>query len=179
VVVVGVPLLGDRRRLADVMPGVTLDMVQLRPERHLRLLVHDPEVLALIVRAVIAMAHGEEPAPEARATAGALQRWLPPTALDQLGTVGRRLREEGHDVTRLAAQWMRAADLTAGRVALALTGDLERTMAAVEARAADENAARGAVRELVWASITDELWTVRDRVIASGANTPARGVATL
>ncbi|MDB4971161.1 MAG: Tetratricopeptide 2 repeat protein [Myxococcales bacterium] len=179
VLVIGVPLLGDRRRMADLVPAVALDMAQLRPERNLRLFVHDPDVLALIMRAVMAVAHDEEPAPEAKVTAAALERWLPPVALDQLSVVGRRLREEGHDVTRLAAQWLRAADLTAARAALVLTGDLERTMAAVEARASDENAARGATRELIWASITDALWTVRDRIIAAGAPMAPRTAASV
>jgi hypothetical protein len=176
VVVIGVPLLGDRRRMADLVPAVALDMVQLRPERNLRLFVHDPEVLALIMRAVVAVAHDEEPAPEAKVTASALKRWLPPVALDQLVLIGRRLRIDGHDLTRLAAEWLHAADLTAARAALVITGDLERTMAAVEARASDDNAARGATRELIWASITDELWTVRDRVIhaAEAPRLPSR-----
>jgi tetratricopeptide (TPR) repeat protein len=173
-VVVGRPLLGDTRRMVDLVPAVALDLVQLKPERNVRVLVHDPNVLAVLLRAVIALAYDEEPDADARLTAAALKRWLQPVVLDQLGVVGRRLREDGRDLVRLAAQWLRAADLTAARVALVLTGDLERTMAAVEARAADESAARAAVPQLVFASITDELWTVRQRLVTAAAESAER-----
>lgn len=164
--IAGLPLLGDRRRMVDLVPAMALELAQLRPERSLRLLVHDPNVLAVVVRAAVAVAHDEEPSSDAKLTAAALKRWLSPVALDQLGVVGRRLRQEGREPAQLAATWLRAADLTAARAALVLTGDLARTLAAVESRAADPNAAREATRELVWASITDELWTVRRRILA-------------
>lgn len=163
--VAGLPLLGDRRRMPDLVPSVALDLAQLRPERSLRLLVHDPAVLAVVIRAAIAVAHDEEPSPDAKLTAAALKRWLSPVALDQVGVVGRRLRQEGREPLALAAAWLRAADLTAARATLVLTGDLPRTIAAVEARAADGNAARDATRELIWSSVTDELWSVRKRIV--------------
>jgi hypothetical protein len=163
--VAGLPLLGDRRRMVDLVPSVALDLAQLRPERNLRLLVHDPSVLAVVIRAAIALAHDEEPSAEAKLTAAALKRWLSPLALDQLSIVGRRLRQDERDPLKLAASWLRAADLTAARATLVLTGDLGRTMAAVETRAADPNAARDATRELVWASVTDAIWSVRKRIV--------------
>jgi tetratricopeptide (TPR) repeat protein len=178
-VVVGMPLLGDARRMIDILPAVALDLVQLRPERNARVLIHDPNVLAVLMRAVVALAYDEEPEADARETAAALKRRLQPVVLDQLGVVGRRLREDGRDFVRLAAAWLRAADLTAARVALVMTGDLPRTIAAVEARAADENAARAAVLELTWASITDALWTVRERIVAAAAESAERARASV
>jgi tetratricopeptide (TPR) repeat protein len=173
-VVVGRPLLGDTRRMVDLLPAVALDLVQLKPERNLRVLVHDPNVLAVIMRAVIALAYDEEPEPDVRVTATAFKRWLQPVVLDQLNVIGRRLREDGRDLLRRGAQWLRAADLTAARAALVLTGDLERTMAAVEARAADESAARAALLELVRASVSDEIWTVRQRIVVAAAESAER-----
>jgi hypothetical protein len=178
-VVVGLPLLGDARRTADLVPAVALDLVQLRPERNARVLIHDPNVLAGLMRAVIALAYDEEPEADARVTAAALKRWLQPVVLDQLSVVGRRLREDGRDLVRLAASWLRAADLTAARFALVMSGDLERTIAAVEARAADESAARAAVPELVCASISDALWTVREHIVAAAAENAQRAHATV
>jgi hypothetical protein len=178
-VVVGRPLLGDGRRMVELVPAVALDLVQLKPERNVRVLVHDPNVLAVLMRAVIALAYDEEPEADARVTASALKRWLQPVVLDQLAVVGRRLREDGRDLVRLGAQWLRAADLTAARVALVLSGDLERTIAAVETRAADESAVRAAVPELVWASISDELWTVRQRIVTAAAQSAERARASL
>jgi hypothetical protein len=172
-------MLGDRRRMIDLVPAVALEAAQLRPERCMRVLLHDPAVLALVMRAVIAVACDETPSPEARLTAAALKHRLTPVALDQLGVIGRRLREDTRDPARRAAEWLRAADLTAARAALALTGDLPRTMDAVEARASGPQAARDAIRELVWASITDELWTVRKQLVASGARPAAVAAAVL
>jgi tetratricopeptide (TPR) repeat protein len=178
-VVVGRPLLGDGRRMVDLLPAVALDLVQLRPERNLRVLVHDPNVLAVIMRAVIALAYDEEPEPDARVTAQAFKRWLQPVVLDQLAVVGRRLREDGRDLVRRGAQWLRAADLTTARAALVLTGDLPRTIAAVEARAADEGAARAALLELVRASVSDELWAVRQQLVTAAAESAERARASI
>jgi predicted Zn-dependent protease len=165
--VIGLPLLGDRRRFGDLVAPLALEAALLRPERHLRLLVGEPRALALLLRAVIALAHDEAPTAGEAVTAAALKRRLPPLALDQVGVIGRRLRDEGRDLTQLAASWLRAADLTAARAALAITGDLERTIDAVEACAASPAAARAAEHELIWASVTDELWTVRKRLEAA------------
>jgi hypothetical protein len=165
-VMIGRPLLGDSRRLPDLAPAAALDLAQLRPERNLRILIQDPSVMALVLKAVIAIAHDEQPEPEAKSTTAALRKWLHPVALDQLGVVGRRLRQDGRDLTKMAAQWLYAADLTAARATLVITGDLQRTVAAVESRAADERSAAAVALELIWASTTDELWRVRNRLMA-------------
>jgi hypothetical protein len=132
--------------------------------------VGDASLLALLLRAVVKVAHDEAPSADEAVTAAALKRWLLPVALDQLGTVGRRLREEGRDLTQVAAGWLRAVDLTAARTVLAITGDLERTIDAVQSCAASANSAREAKHELVWASITDELWAVRPRLAVAPAS---------
>ena len=167
--VVGLPLLGDRRRAAELVAPLALELALLRPERRLRLLVPDASVLALLLRATVSVACDEPPAPELAVTAAGLRRWLAPPALEQIGVVGRRLRDGGRDLGRVAAEWMRAADLTAARAALVVTGDLPRTLAAIEACALDPATVRHAVGELVWASITDEVWTTREALLASPA----------
>jgi hypothetical protein len=163
--VVGLPLLGDRRRLVELLPPLALQMALLRPDRMLRLLVADAGVLTLLLRATVAVACDEAPAAELTVTAAALRHSLPPLALDQLGVIGRRLREQGRDLSRVATAWLRAADLTAARAALVLTGDLPRTLAAVEACAFDPAGLRQALGEIVWASVTDEVWVTRQRMI--------------
>jgi tetratricopeptide (TPR) repeat protein len=164
--VIGLPLLGDRRRLGDLLPPLTLQMAQLRPERMLRLLVADAEVLEMLLRATVSVACDEPAAPELAVTTAALRHSLLPLALDQLGVIGRRLRDQGRDLGRVAAEWLRAADLTAARAALVLSGDLPRTLAAVEACAFDPAGLRQALGELVWVSVTDEVWVTRERLIA-------------
>jgi tetratricopeptide (TPR) repeat protein len=168
--VIGLPLLGDRRKMDELVAPLALEAALLRPERALRLLIGDPNALALMLRAVIAVAHDETPAPGEAVTAAALRRWLQPLALDQLNVVGRRLREEGGELIHRANGWLRAADLSAARAALAITGDLERTLAALEECAANPRVARAARHELVWASVTDELWTVRRRLQVAPAS---------
>ena len=171
--VCGLPLLGDRRRLADLLPPLALQAALLRPERMLRLLVADAGVLTLLLRATVSVACNEPGSAELAVTAAALKRSLPPLALDQLGVIGRRLRDQGRDLARVAADWMRAADLTAARAALVLTGDLPRTLAAVEACAFDPAGLRHALGELVWASVTDEVWVTRERLVAEAMSAPA------
>lgn len=173
--VVGLPLLGDRRRVQDLVPALALEVAQLRPERYLRLLVPDAAALALVLKAVVAVSLGEEPGAGVQETAAALKRHLQPVALDQLTLVGRRLGERSDELVQIAAAWLRAADLTAARAALALTGDLERTVQSVEAMASSPAAARAAVVDLVWASITHELWTVRRRLLQHAAGRAGAG----
>ncbi|MCU1279969.1 MAG: uncharacterized protein JWM53_3515, partial [bacterium] len=173
--VVGLPLLGDRRRLGELLPPLALQMALLRPDRMLRLLVADAEVLTMLLRATVSVACDEPAAPELAVTTAALKHSLPPLALDQLGVIGRRLRDQGRDLARVAAEWLRGADLTAARAALVLSGDLPRTLAAVEACAFDPAGLRHALGELVWVSVTDEVWVTRERLVAGAAATASTG----
>jgi hypothetical protein len=163
--VIGLPLLGDRRRLGELLPPLTLQMALLRPERLLRLLVADAEMLTTLLRATVSVACNETTSAELAVTTAALRHSLPPLALDQLGVIGRRLRDEGRDLQRVAAAWLRGADLTAARAALVLSNDLPRTLAAVEACAFDPAGLRQALGELVWVSVTDEVWVTRERLV--------------
>jgi tetratricopeptide (TPR) repeat protein len=175
--VMGLPLLGDRRRLGELLPPLALQMAQLRPERMLRLLVADADVLTMLLRATVSVACNEPASADLAVTTAALKHSLPPLALDQLGVIGRRLRDQGRDLGRVAAEWLRGADLTAARAALVLSGDLPRTLAAVEACAFDPAGLRQALGELVWVSVTDEVWVTRERMIASAAAVPTAATA--
>ena len=174
-IVVGLPLVGDRRRLGELLPPLTLQMALMRPDRMLRLLVPDADVLTMLLRATVTVACDEPVAAELAVTTAALRHSLPPLALDQLGVIGRRLRDQGRDLSRLAAEWLRGADLTAARAALVLSNDLPRTLAAVEACAFDPAGLRHALGELVWVSVTDEVWVTRERLVA-GAHGTAESV---
>jgi len=173
--VVGLPLLGDRRRLGELLPPLTLQMALMRHDRILRLLVPDADVLTMLLRATVTVACDEPVAADLAVTTAALKHSLPPLALDQLGVIGRRLREQGRDLSRVAAEWLRGADLTAARAALVLSNDLPRTLAAVEACAFDPAGLRHALGELVWVSVTDEVWVTRERLI-TGAQTTVESV---
>jgi len=148
------------------LPPLTLQMALLRPDRMLRLLVADAEVLTMLLRATVSVACDEPATPELAVTMAALKHSLPPLAADQVRTIGRRLRDQGRDLSRVAAEWLRGADLTAARAALVLSNDLPRTLAAVEACAFDPAGLRHALGELVWVSVTDEVWVTRERLVA-------------
>jgi hypothetical protein len=141
----------------------------------LRLLVADADVLTMLLRATVSVACNEPAAADLAVTTAALKHSLLPLALDQLGVIGRRLRDQGRDLGRVAAEWLRAADLTAARAALVLSGDLPRTLAAVEACAFDPAGLRHALGELVWVSVTDEVWVTRERLIAGAAEAANAG----
>src|SRR4029079_15093304 len=53
---IGTPLLGDRRQPRDLYFPLALRLANLRPERMLRLALPDPSALALLIEAVIALA---------------------------------------------------------------------------------------------------------------------------
>jgi hypothetical protein len=107
--VIGLPLLGDRRRLGELLPPLTLQMALLRPERMLRLLVADAEVLTMLLRATVSVACDEPATPELAVTMAALKHSLTPLASDQLRTIGRRLRDQGRELGRVAVEWLRGA----------------------------------------------------------------------
>jgi len=169
---IGLPLLGDRRRLGELLPPLVLQMALFRPERMLRLLVADADVLTMLLRATVAVACNEPATAELAVTTAALKHSLPPLQLDQLGVIGRHLKEQKRDLSRVASEWLRGADLTAARAALVLSNDLPRTLAAVEACAFDPAGLRQALGELVWFSVTDEVWETRQRLV-EGANAVA------
>jgi hypothetical protein len=119
----------------------------------------------MLLRATVSVACDEPASAELAVTTAALKHSLSPLGLDQLGVIGRRLRDQGRDLGRVAAEWMRGADLTAARAALVLSNDLPRTLAAVEACAFDPAGLRQSLGELVWVSVTDEVWVTRERLV--------------
>ncbi len=164
---IGTPLLGDRRSQRDLLFSLSLRLVHLRPERLLRLALPDPAALSLLVQTVMALvAEGEGKGRTVPGrTAEALRAHLSPLAFDQMIGVGRHLVERGEDPGALVRRWLRATDLTAGRAALALSGDLPRALRALLAD--DQQAFAGQkerVLDLCWASATEEFLEVRARI---------------
>jgi golgin subfamily B member 1 len=96
----------------------------LRPERFLKYALRTPGALQMGVEVVLAMAAVpgfRVPAGQGAQLAAYLQREIPPAVVARLVDAGRALGERGGvDI----AKWVATMDLSAGRVALALSGDL-------------------------------------------------------
>jgi hypothetical protein len=93
-------------------------------------------------------------------------------ALDQVATVGHRLRDRGQGGRSedLARAWLVATELTAGRAALAVA-DLASCIRRLEAT----GASRERVVDLIWSSTTDEMDDIRTQLYskARAASDPA------
>jgi tetratricopeptide (TPR) repeat protein len=165
--VIGMPFLGDRRRVSDLLFPIAMRLANLSAERMLCLALPDPAALAVIIEAVIALsreADGKGTAAWSR-IGQTLRQHLTPVGFDQAVMVGRVLCERGDDSTALAKRWLRGAELTAARAAMVMTGDLH---GAIRVLAGDDQASYAEPGErmldLIWFSVTDAFFGVRARV---------------
>ena len=159
VLLVGLPMLGDRRTGGTLVFHAARLLSRLRPERILSLLAPQPAALGQLVNAAMNLDKNEP-------TQQSLRKALPAVDLDQVKTIGERLRARGIDAEVAVREWLHSADATATRVALALVGDLP-TCARLLATepGAQQNAARAQrVLELLAASISDELILTREHL---------------
>ncbi len=167
VLLMGTPLLGDRRRSSDLIVPVAMCLANLRPERLLRLALPDTTAIAYLIDVIRTLAtEGDGKGEAARSrTVTALRGGLSPVAFDQMIAVGRQLAERHEGAKVLAARWLAAADLTAARVAFALTGDLSSALQAIRAdRPSPFLDTSERLLDLIWSSVTDELSFVCARV---------------
>lgn len=160
--VVGRAMLGHRRDPRDLAFLFGRQIAHLRADRILRMVL-DPPQLTHVVKAAVALCDDAAPASgSVRETVGWLRANLSPIDRDQLTTIGARLRDRERSCEAMVAAWLRAADLTASRVGLALAHDLERCAALIarEPSAAPVASAEERVIDLAWSSISDELWSL-------------------
>ena len=166
----GAPLL-EATSESDAAVDLALALAQLRPERFARVLA-DAAALARVIDAALALAAGGAEAPGVAATLTLLRQTLSPVALDQVATVGHRLRERGL-VSRseeAAHAWLTATELTGGRAALVLT-DLATCARRLEATGASSER----IVDLIWSSTTDELHEIGERIYTA-ASSPGTAV---
>ena len=88
---------------------------------------------------------------------------VPHRARAQRGQIGARLRAQNARAERVALGWLRATDLTASRAAFALTGDLMACAKLIAAEPAGPHTLPPTERvtDLVWSSVTEDLFAVR------------------
>jgi len=162
---------GDDRALVF---SITQRLVDLRGDRFARLLCPRADELAAIVELALAMGSG---GPEAVAGTSNTARWLAetlrPIEIDQLTTIGARLAERGVDPARAAADWLDATDRVADRTAYLMCGDLATCVRAIEREPAARVTARDRILDLVWASVTEQMFAVLTRLERGAAEASA------
>jgi tetratricopeptide (TPR) repeat protein len=134
------------------------ELADLRTDRVARLLCPRPGELAQIVE--LALTLGDEP--DARAAQG--NRWvstaLHPVELEQVRTLGRRLRDKGLVPMTAALGWLAATERAADRIGLVVAGDLAACVRVLEREEAGDGER---ALELIWGSVTEEVLGVRFR----------------
>jgi hypothetical protein len=128
-------------------------LADLRSDRIARLFCPKSGDLTQIIE--IAMAPNNE-SPTARALAAS----LPAHELDQMRSIGARLRERGIDPARAALEWLAATERAADRIGFVVIGDIATCVRVLERDQSEENR----ILELVWSSITEEVLAARGRV---------------
>ena len=171
VFIVGQPLAGDKRPERELVFELARRAAHLRPERMLRYVLPQPAQLAHIIDAAMLMgemptekgASQPNPTGELAKTAQGFKRALTPVQLEQVASVGRKLRAAGVKSEAAALAWLQTSDLTASRAGLVLAGDLETCarLLAAEAQSASSLPAMQRLLDLVWSSVTEEMFAVR------------------
>jgi tetratricopeptide (TPR) repeat protein len=149
----------DPRELAFLLARQLAD---LRSDRIARLLCPRGGELAQIIELAMALPGHPDPGPPAAA------RWLAaalhPLERDRVSAIGARLREAGTHPLRAALDWLEATARAADRIGFVVAGDLASCCRALAGEVASLEPARDRVVELVWASVTDEVFAARARV---------------
>ncbi len=171
VLTLGQSLLDVQRVEREVLFELGRRVALLRPERFIRWLLPLPLELAHLLDAAMAISArpegGAPPTGELGKTTEGLRRDLSPVALDLVVSAGHRLRALKVQPDAAALAWLQASDLTASRVGLLLSGDVERCARLLKHEAAPPSARPPAQRvlDLIWSSVTEELFAARRHVI--------------
>jgi len=166
VFLVGHPFLVDKRPERDFIFDLGRRLAMMRPERLLRYALPDVAQLAHLVEATMTLTaekDGEKPilSPEMTQTTLGLKRMLTPVQQEQIFTIARKLK--GQRPTELVTAWLKATDLTGSRAGLAVAGDLETSarIVAADAASAQNHPTLQRLLDLVWSSVTEDVFVVR------------------
>jgi tetratricopeptide (TPR) repeat protein len=168
---------GDEQQLAFTLARQLAD---LRTDRIARLLCPRPGELAQIVELALAEREGAEGASSRDPATSHAARWLGsalhPMELEQVRSIGRRLRERALNPMTAALGWLAATERAADRIGFVVVGDLERCVRVLEHAPQASLHEADRVLDLVWASITEDLLVVRGRL--EGWAAPPRATAS-
>jgi tetratricopeptide (TPR) repeat protein len=168
-VLLGQPILVDKRPERELTFELGRKLALLRPERLLRWVLPQSAQLAHIIDAAMLLGESQpggadKPATgELGKTAQGLKRALSPGQLEQVSAIGRKLRAAGIKSDEAALKWLQTSDLTTSRAGLVLAGDLEgcARLLAAEPQSATALPATQRLLDLVWSSVTEEIFAVR------------------
>ncbi len=158
---------GDAQELAFTLARQLAD---LRNDRIARLLCPRPGELAQIVELGTSLTGRATTVPGAETEKSHASRWLAtalhPVELDQVRAIGGRLRERSINPMTSAQSWLAATDRAADRIGFVVVGDLAvcTRVLASEPAVSTPNDSVNRVLELIWASTTEEVLSVRARL---------------
>jgi golgin subfamily B member 1 len=161
----------------ELVFGLARSLVDLRSDRFARLLCPRADELGQIVE--FALALGRAGDVSAVADQGHTARWLAtslrPVDLDQVMIIGQRLAERDLDPARAALGWLEATERVGDRVGYLLSGHLGACVRILErepsARANDHER----ILDLVWSSVTEAMFEVRERLEAWSSPAASHG----
>ena len=155
VLVFGKPVIEKTSSEHELAFTLARQLADLRTERIARLLCPRAGELSQIIEMAIA------PVDEANTSATKWLQTLHPVELEQVRTVGARLRERKIQPMAAAIGWLAATERAADRIGYVVAGDLPRCVRIIES---EPNDSPLRITELVWSSVSDELCAVRARV---------------
>src|SRR5574338_36837 len=157
VMVFGKPVIDKQVGEHELAFLLARQLADLRTERIARLLCPRAGELAQIIELA------STPADDASSHAA---RWLTtslhPVELEQVRSLGARLRERDVQPMSAAVGWLAATERAADRIGLIVVGDLAKCVKILDGDAAARDAGR--VLELAWASVSEDVLSVRARV---------------
>jgi len=136
---------------------IARQLADLRTDRIARLLCPRAGELAQIIELSIQPQLADTPQHAARW----LQTSLHPVELEQVRSLGAKLRERAVQPMAAALGWIAATERAADRIAFAVTGDLAGSIKILEK---DPSNDAGRITDLVWASITEDVLGVRAKL---------------
>jgi tetratricopeptide (TPR) repeat protein len=163
VLLIGQPLLGEKRAERELAFEVGRRLARLRPERLLRYVLPQPGQLQHIIEAAMTLGTGEEGTGDVQKTVQGMKRTLAPVMLEQVAAAGRKLKADGGRPEALALTWLQATDLTGNRAGLLLAGDLESSARLIAAEPASPTTLAPMQRllDLVWSSVTEDVFACK------------------
>ena len=167
--IVGQPLLGDKRSERELVFELTKRLAYFRSDRYLRFVLTPAAQLALVIEAAISL--GAEADRDKGATSAItkiaqdFKRSLQPQQLEQVQAIGKKLKG-GKAPIELANAWLAATELTASRAAFLLVGDLETTarFIAAEPATVSTHPPMYRLKELIWFSVSEDCFALRQHL---------------
>ncbi|MEO8553553.1 MAG: tetratricopeptide repeat protein, partial [Kofleriaceae bacterium] len=145
----------DRLDELELVFRTARQLADLRTDRIARLLCPRAGELAQIIELATA------PAGDSAHAGRWLQSSLHPVELEQIRSIGTKLRERSVQPMAAALAWLASTERAADRIAFAITGDLAGCVKVLEKEPGGETTR---VSDLVWASVTEDVLGVRARL---------------